>query len=124
MSHVIAVMLGGALGSLARFWLSGWLNNAEYRLPLGTLSANVIGSLLMGILFVLILEKARLSPEMRPLLMTGLLGGFTTFSTFSLETVSLIQEGHLGAALLYVLLSVVICLLALAAGLWLARLVF
>ena len=124
MMHLLAVALGGAIGSLLRYWISGWLNTPEGRLPVGTLSINVIGSLLMGIAFVLIMEKARLSPELRPLIMTGMLGGFTTFSTFSLEAVSLLNEGHTGAALIYVLLSVILCITALYFGLWFTRLFF
>lgn len=124
MMHLLAVALGGAIGSLLRYWISGWLNTPEGRLPVGTLSINVIGSLLMGIAFVLIMEKARLSPELRPLIMTGMLGGFTTFSTFSLEAVTLLNEGHTGAALIYVLLSVILCITALYLGLWFTRLFF
>ncbi|TVQ67983.1 MAG: fluoride efflux transporter CrcB [Oceanospirillales bacterium] len=124
MMHLLAVALGGAVGSLLRYWISGWLNSPEGRLPLGTLSINVFGSLLMGVAFVLIMEKARLSPELRPLLMTGMLGGFTTFSTFSLEAVTLLNEGHTGAALIYVLLSVILCITALYLGLWFTRLFF
>jgi CrcB protein len=77
----------------------------------------------MGILFVLIMERAKLPAEMRPLLMTGFLGAFTTFSTFSLETVTLIHEGHVTAAIFYVLLSVVLSVTALAVAIWLTRLI-
>lgn len=122
--HLFAVALGGALGSLLRYWMSGWLNSPETRLPIGTLSINVVGSFLMGVAFILIMEKARLSPELRPLIMTGMLGGFTTFSTFSLEAVTLLNEGHTGAAIFYVLLSVILCITALYIGLWLTRLFF
>lgn len=119
----LLIALGGAVGALGRYWVSGVLNNAEHKLPLGTLMVNLLGSFLMGVCFVLILERARLSPEMRPLLMTGFMGAFTTFSTFSLETVTLIQEGHIMSALIYILLSLVLCLVALYAGLWLTRLI-
>lgn len=123
MIHWMLIALGGALGALGRYWVSGVLNNAEHRLPLGTLTVNALGSFLMGVCCVLILEKARLSAEMRPLLMTGFMGAFTTFSTFSLETVTLLQEGHVMSALIYISLSLVLCLMALQAGLWLTRLV-
>lgn len=122
MIHLISVAMGGALGALARYWLSGLLNSADQKLPLGTLTANVLGSLVMGILYVLIMEKSRISPEMRPLLMTGFLGALTTFSTFSLETVTLIHEGHVIAAVFYVLLSVILCIAVLSAAIWLTRL--
>ena len=120
--QILAVATGGALGALGRYWVSGWLNNADHLFPLGTLSVNVIGSFLMGVCFVLILEKAHLSPELRPLLMVGFLGAFTTFSTFSLETVAMIGEGHIMSALIYISLSVLLCIAALGAGLWLTRL--
>lgn len=119
--HVLSVALGGALGAVARYWFSGWLNSGDAKLPWGTLSANVLGSFLMGVIFVLILEKAKLPPELRPLLMTGFLGAFTTFSTFSLETLTLIHEGHIIAALFYVLLSVILCIAALALAVGLTR---
>jgi CrcB protein len=122
MLTVIAVATGGALGAVSRYWLAGMLNDKADKLPVGTLACNVLGSLVMGVLFVLIMEKARLSPELRPLLMVGFLGAFTTFSSFSLETVALIQEGHIMSALIYILLSVLMCIAALSAGIWITRL--
>ena len=122
MQTILAVAAGGALGALSRFWLAGVLNDKADRLPVGTLTCNILGSLVMGVLFVLIMEKARLSPELRPLLMVGFLGAFTTFSSFSLETVALLQEGHIMSALIYVLLSVLMCIAALSAGIWITRL--
>ncbi|SIS54384.1 fluoride efflux transporter CrcB [Neptunomonas antarctica] len=122
MQTIIAVATGGALGAVSRFWLAGMLNDKTDRLPIGTLTCNIAGSLIMGVLFVLIMEKARLSPELRPLLMVGFLGAFTTFSSFSLETVALMQEGHIMSALVYVLLSVLMCIAALSAGIWITRL--
>ncbi|WP_293266140.1 fluoride efflux transporter CrcB [Neptunomonas sp.] len=122
MQTILAVAVGGALGAASRFWLAGALNDKADKLPIGTLACNVLGSLVMGILFVLIMEKTRLSPELRPLLMVGFLGAFTTFSSFSLETVALVQEGHIMSALIYVLLSVLMCIAALSAGIWITRL--
>ena len=122
MQTILAVAVGGALGAASRFWLAGVLNDKADKLPIGTLACNVLGSLVMGVLFVLIMEKTRLSPELRPLLMVGFLGAFTTFSSFSLETVALLQEGHIMSALIYVLLSVLMCIAALSAGIWITRL--
>ncbi|BBB29964.1 fluoride efflux transporter CrcB [Neptunomonas japonica] len=122
MQTILAVAVGGALGAASRFWLAGVLNDKADKLPIGTLACNVLGSLVMGVLFVLIMEKTRLSPELRPLLMVGFLGAFTTFSSFSLETVALVQEGHIMSALIYVLLSVLMCIAALSAGIWITRL--
>lgn len=117
MMQALAIAGGGAVGALLRFWMA----NGVYALmgrgfPYGTLFINVLGSLLMGLLFVLLVERSVAAPEWRALLMVGLLGSFTTFSTFSLETLNLLEGGEFGKALLNVLLSVVLCLLAAAAG--------
>ncbi|UTW04990.1 fluoride efflux transporter CrcB [Amphritea atlantica] len=123
MLHLFSVAAGGAAGALARYWVSAFLvNNAQFRLPYGTMLCNVLGSFLMGIFFVLIMEKARISPELRPILMVGFLGAFTTFSTFSLEAVTMLQEGHIMSAAIYILMSVVLCMVALYSGLWFTRL--
>ena len=76
----------------------------------------------MGILFVLIIEKAALPAEMRSLLMIGFLGAFTTFSTFSLDALGLWQTGHLFMALIYILATVILCLIAISSSVWLTRL--
>ncbi len=76
----------------------------------------------MGILFVLIIEKAALPAEMRSLLMIGFLGAFTTFSTFSLDALGLWQNGHLFMALIYILATVILCLIAISSSVWLTRL--
>lgn len=123
MLHLLSVATGGAVGALARYWVSGVLvSNTQFKLPYGTMLCNVLGSFLMGICFVLIMEKARISPELRPLLMVGFLGAFTTFSTFSLEAVTMLQEGHIMSAAIYILMSVVLCMVALYSGLWFTRL--
>ncbi|MEH6628206.1 MAG: fluoride efflux transporter CrcB [Motiliproteus sp.] len=125
MQQLLFIASGGAIGALCRYWVSGYVvNNTDHYLPLGTLVVNVIGSLLMGVLFVLIMEKSQISPEYRPLLMVGLLGAFTTFSTFSLETVALMQEGHIMSAAIYILLSVIFSIAALYAGMSFTRILF
>jgi CrcB protein len=123
MQQLLSIALGGALGALGRYWVSGFVvKNTDHYLPLGTLAVNVVGSLLMGTFFVLIMERSQLPAEYRSLLMVGFLGAFTTFSTFSLETVTLLQEGNIMSAAIYILLSVVFCVSALYAGIWLTRL--
>lgn len=122
MMPLLSVALGGAIGAMMRFWMAAVLNSADYKLPYATLTCNILGSLIMGVLFVLIMEKGRLPAELRPLLMTGMLGAFTTFSTFSLETVSMLHEGHVAQALIYILLSVVFSIVALYGGIWITRL--
>ncbi|MGB0734072.1 MAG: fluoride efflux transporter CrcB, partial [Pontibacterium sp.] len=109
-------------GALARYWVSSLLNAADGRLPWGTFSCNAFGSFLMGVAFVLIMEKGRISPEMKPLLMVGFLGAFTTFSTFSLEIISMLEKGHVLSAMIYISLSVLLSVAALYGGLWFTRL--
>ena len=121
--HWLAVAIGGALGAMARYGISGWIfDSTSHKFPYATLSVNVLGSLVMGVLFVLILEKGALPPEMRSLLMIGFLGAFTTFSTFSLDALGLWQNGHLFLALVYALGTVVLCLAAITVAVWLTRL--
>lgn len=117
---ILTVGLGGALGSMARFAVGIW----AFRMfgtgfPLGVLSVNVMGSFLMG-LAVVFLGQRGLS-HLNPFLMTGLLGGFTTFSAFSLEAYTLFERGDVGQAALYVVLSVVLSLAALVAGVVIMR---
>ena len=119
----IAVAVGGALGAMARYAISTWIFQvSSHKFPYATLTVNVLGSFVMGILFVIIIERSALPVEMRSLWMIGFLGAFTTFSTFSLDALGLWQNGHLFMALLYVLATVVLCLLAISSSIWLTRL--
>lgn len=122
MSQLIAIAVGGAVGSVLRFLMSGWVHSWAGRgFPYGTLTVNVIGSLLVGFLFVVLLERLTDDSLWRAGLLIGLLGGFTTFSTFSLETVNLIEAGELGKALVSVLVSVLVCVTAAWIGMRLGR---
>jgi len=122
MQHYLAIALGGALGSVLRFAMNEAVSARFGRaFPWGTLSINVIGSFLIGLLAVMLVERLEVSPAVRLGLMVGVLGGFTTFSSFSLEVVNLMQNGAFLRALLYVVASVTVCVLAAAAGIHLAR---
>jgi CrcB protein len=113
------VGLGGALGSIARFWLSGIVaQHFGESFPLGTLVINVTGSFIIGIFAAMGMPEGRiyLQPGMRQFLMIGLCGGYTTFSSFSLQTMNLANDGEWLYAGLNILLSVVLCLLAVWMG--------
>jgi CrcB protein len=121
--HWISIALGGALGAVCRYWVSlSLLPVSSYKFPFATLSVNVAGSLLMGVLYVLIVEKGGLPDQARHILMIGFLGAFTTFSTFSLDAISLWQNGAQLMALIYVVSSVALCLIAIIFAIWLTRL--
>lgn len=121
--HWVSVALGGALGAVCRYWVSiCLLPVTSYKFPFATLSVNVAGSLLMGVLYVLIVEKGGLPEQARNILMVGFLGAFTTFSTFSLDAISLWQNGGQLAALIYIISTVVLCLVAIIFAIWLTRL--
>ena len=118
----LQVALGGALGACARFALglgAARLVGPNATFPVAVMGANVIGSFLMGALVVVLAERGGAS--LSPFIVTGLLGGFTTFSSFSLETALLWERGALGLAALYVALSVGLSLAGIAAGLAAAR---
>lgn len=113
----LAIAIGGAIGALIRHLVSLWAYPVfEGRFPLGTLIVNVTGAFLIGVVYVLIVERGLMSHEWRLLLMTGLFGALTTFSTFSLETLLLWHNGAPLTALAYILISLVSCLAATAAA--------
>lgn len=122
MLQIFAIAGGGALGALGRFFVS----NGVYRLlgrdfPWGTLMVNTLGSFLMGVLFVLFLERLASAAELRSAVLVGFLGAFTTFSTFSMETLALIEQGLPGRAFMNIGVSVLLCLLACWLGILLGR---
>jgi fluoride exporter len=126
MQAYLLVGAGGALGAMSRYGFSlfvGRFHNGLF--PLATFGVNVIGSLIMGLL-IGFLAKATpgWQPEARLLVAVGVLGGFTTFSSFSLDVVTLIERGSLITAAFYAVASMIVAVLALFAGLWIARGVF
>jgi len=113
MIQILSIATGGAIGSVMRYAIS----NGVYALlgrgfPYGTLVVNVVGSLLMGLLFVTLVERLDVTPALRLAILVGFLGAFTTFSTFSIETLNLMQAGEIIKAGINVLVSVVLCIAA------------
>lgn len=122
MNQFLMIAAGGALGAVSRYGMSSGVYSLLGRsFPYGTLVVNVIGSLLMGFLYVLLVERMNVSAEFRALLLIGFLGSFTTFSTFSMETLSLIQQAEMLKAALNMFISLFVCLLATWLGLIVAR---
>jgi len=122
MTQVLAIAAGGALGALLRFWVSTAVYAMAGRgFPYGTLAVNILGSLVMGFLYIWLLERTLEGAGMRAFLLIGLLGAFTTFSTFSIETLMLMEGGQYVRALINTLASVVLCVAAAALGVILAR---
>lgn len=120
MTRILLIAAGGATGALLRYWLSTATHLLLGRdFPYGTLLVNVFGSLTMGLLYVFLFERMDVSPEVRAALLIGLLGAFTTFSTFSIETMNLIETGEQIKAGINILLSVSLSLL----GCWLGLVV-
>ncbi len=125
MSQLFATAIGGSIGALMRFWVAtsiyAWLGRG---FPYGTLFVNVSGSFLMGLLTELMLQRFALSVEYRAAILIGFLGAYTTFSTFAIETLYLIEEGSFSKAGLNVVLSVMLCLTAVWSGLIIGRQLF
>ena len=120
--HWLAVAVGGALGAMARYGVSSIIfNPSSQKFPWATMSVNVLGSFVMGLLFVIIVEKGALPTEMRSLLMIGFLGAFTTFSTFSLELLLMIERGEWVLSLVYAFASLVSCFAGVYFGAQFAR---
>lgn len=114
MKIIFGIAIAGALGALLRYAVVSMVGVRFF--PFGTLCVNVLGSFLMGLAYVVIVEKALTNPDLKPLLMTGALGAFTTFSAFSLETWDLFEKGEVMLALLYVIASVILSIGALWLG--------
>lgn len=118
---LLVIALGGGLGALARFGLSRWLPTEPGRFPWGTFVTNVLGCLLIGVLMVLVTEVLQAHPLVRPFFGVGVLGGFTTFSTYAVETQGLLKPGTVVLAFVYLAGTVIVAMLAVLAGVWLTR---
>ena len=118
----LAIAFGGALGALSRYWLTVSIERFNSTgFPLGTFVVNLLGSFLIGLLYIILAEKLSVGDQWRPVIITGFLGAMTTFSTFSLDALLLFQQGQYNTALFYVLSSVMICIFAAYVGMQIAR---
>ena len=122
MSIYLAIAAGGSLGAVSRYWMSAstyqWLGQA---FPYGTLMVNLLGSLVMGFLSVLLVHRFQVSDEVRIGLLAGFLGSFTTFSTFAMDTLQLAGNEAMLKAVVYILLSLMLCIIGAWAGLSVAK---
>lgn len=123
MNTISLIFIGAGLGGVLRYGIStGIYNLFNKNFPYGTLVVNVSGSFLMGFLFVLILERFQsIAPQLRALLLIGFLGGYTTFSSFSIETINLMENANWFSAIVNILLSTTLCLAAAWIGVILGR---
>lgn len=125
MNMILAIAAGGALGSVLRYMLSGFTTEiADSNFPWGTLSVNILGSFLMGAVVTYMALSWNPSAEVRAFLTVGLLGGFTTFSLFSLDVINLWERGASSAAMGYIVASILLSLLAIIIGIVLIKQVF
>ena len=111
--NLLAVGLGGAVGAISRYLLGLVIPKLDSGFPLATFAVNLLGCLLIGLIVGILGKHGNLEPRLVLFLQTGICGGFTTFSTFSLETLTLIEEGRYTVAVLYIILSITLGLLAL-----------
>ncbi len=122
MNQVLAIAAGGAIGSVLRFLVSTWVHSFAGRaFPYGTLTVNVLGCLAMGFLFVLFVDRFSDNTVLRAGVLIGVLGGFTTFSSFSIETFNLIEQGAVFKAVLNMAGSLALCMCATWIGVLLGR---
>ena len=122
MINILYIATGGAFGAVMRYLVSTGVHALLGRgFPYGTLTVNVGGSFMMGFLFIFMIERSSLGPEWRALILIGFLGAFTTFSTFSIETLNLVESGAIARAFTNILVNVITCILATWLGVILGR---
>jgi CrcB protein len=122
MNTYLAIAVGGAFGAMSRYWISQSVPRFDGSgFPLGTFTVNLVGSFLIGVLFILFVEKLQLAEQWSPLFIVGFLGAMTTFSTFSLDALLLFQQGNYNVAFFYIFSSVAACLFAAYTGMQITR---
>jgi len=125
MSNILLVAIGGAIGSVGRYLVGLWATRlAGPNFPWGTLTVNVVGAFAIGLLVEMVARRFDASTEMRAFIVTGILGGFTTWSSFTLDTMVLFERGEIGLSSLYLLASLLVSFAAIFAGLALGRALF
>ncbi len=122
MKQLLLVFIGGGLGSSLRYLIGSYLNTTNSSIPYGTLTVNVLGSLLIGLLMGFALKSNALSPNTMLFLATGICGGFTTFSAFTYENQLLLKSGDFSTFALYTFGSLILGFAAVFLGIWLVRL--
>lgn len=121
--NILLVGLGGGVGSIARYWCQKWFaDHIQNSFPWGTFTVNILGCFLIGLIYALAEKTTLLSPQTRLMLITGLCGGFTTFSTFAFENMSLVRSGDYVYLILYISASVLLGIAAVFAGIGLIKL--
>lgn len=123
MMHYAMVAVGGAIGAMARFWVYNAAAIWGHKPAWVTFGINASGAFLIGVAFVLLTERGTLQPELRSLIVVGFLGAFTTYSTYSLDALQLLEQGQVSVAVMYLVGTMLACLLATWLGFWLTRLV-
>ena len=124
MLNILAVFFGGGLGALTRYLTSLYMTRVlAVNLPLVTFTVNIIGSFLIGFLYILFVQKSDLSPALKLALTVGFCGGLTTFSTVTLELFEMVKNAQYLHAFVYAILSVIICLIAVTVGVYCAKII-
>ncbi len=121
MINALAIFIGGGLGAISRYYVSISMKTHNLSFPFATLSVNIIGSLILGFAAALFWKNESLHHSLKLALVVGFCGGLTTFSTFSWETFDLIKNGEILLAIIYTIISVLICILAISLGAFLSR---
>ena len=123
MKAVVLIFIGGGLGSVVRYLLNRWVMALhQINFPLGTLAVNIVACFVLGLIIGLADHKQYLSADTRLFWAIGFCGGFSTFSTFSAEALALFQQPAVTTGMIYILASVLLCLVAVVSGIWLGRL--
>jgi len=121
MLNILAIFIGGGLGSLSRYGIAILLRAYSMDFPFATLLVNIIGSMILGFTIALFWNKAHLNDTVKLAITVGFCGGLTTFSTFSWETFDMIKNGEFILAVIYALISVLACILAISLGAFLSK---